>query len=82
MTSSLLAEIATNLDVVFQCALLLGFSLQMMTGALIVGWQLSSAEGRQAARTWMAVEEGDPTEGLLTMLVIPTLGLLVILCST
>jgi hypothetical protein len=82
MTNGLFAGIATNLDVVFQCALLLGFSLQIMTGALIVGWQLSSAEGRQAARTWMAVEEGDPIEGLLTMLAIPTLGLLVILCST
>jgi hypothetical protein len=82
MTDGLFAGIATNLDVVFQCALLLGFSLHMMTGAVIIGWQLRSAEGRQAARAWLAVEEGDPIEGLITMLVIPALGLLVILCST
>ena len=82
MTNGLFAEIATNLDVFFQCALLLGLSLHMMTGAVIIGWQLRSAEGRQAARAWLAIEPSDPFEDLITMLVIPTLGLLVILCST
>src|SRR4051794_16131266 len=77
----LFAEIATNLDAVLQCALLLGFSLNMMAGAVIIGWQLRSDEGRQAARTWLAAEEGDSIEGLITVLVIPTLGLLVVLCS-
>ncbi|TDH59715.1 hypothetical protein E2C06_25885 [Dankookia rubra] len=82
MTQDLFAGTVTNLDVVFQCALLLGFSLQMITGIVTIGWRLSSAEGRQAAREWLAIEEDDPFEGLITMLVIPTLGLLVILCST
>lgn len=82
MTHGLFAGIVTNLDVVFQCALLLGFSLHMLISAVIVGWQLRSAEGREAARTRLAMEKGDPVEGLITMLVIPTFGLLVILCST
>jgi len=50
MTDGLFAEIVTNLDVVIECALLLGFSLHMVTGAAIIGWQLRDAEGRQAAR--------------------------------
>ncbi len=82
MANGLFAEMVSNLNVVFECALLLWFSLNIMTGAVIVGWQLRSAEGRQAARTWVAIEESDPIEGLITMLVIPTLGLLVILFST
>ena len=82
MTNGLFAETATNLDVAFQWALLLGFSLNMTASALIIGCQLCSAEGRQVARTWLAIEEGDPLEDLITMLVIPTLGLLVILFST
>ena len=82
MTDSLFAEVVTNLDVVAECVLVLGFSLNMMSAAVIIGWQLWHPEGRQAARTWLAIEEGDPTEDLITMLVIPTLGLLVILCST
>ena len=82
MINGLVAEVVTNFDVVIECALLLGFSLHMLSGAAIIGWQLRSAEGRQVARTWLAVEESDPLEGLITMLAIPTLGLLVILCST
>ena len=81
LINGLVAEVVTNFDVVIECALLLGFSLHMLSGAVIIGWQLRSAEGRQVARTWLAVEESDPLEGLITMLAIPALGLLVILCS-
>ena len=82
MTNGLFAEVVTNLDVVIECALLLGFLCNLISGVVVVGWQLRSIEGRQAARIWLALEEGDPIEGLITMLVIPTLGLLVILFST
>ena len=82
MANGLFAGIVTNLDVVVECVLLLGFSLNMLSGAAIIGWHLRTIEGRQAVRARLALEQNDPFEGMVTMLVIPTLGLLVILCST
>ncbi|MFL5333852.1 MAG: hypothetical protein ACJ8H8_11900 [Geminicoccaceae bacterium] len=70
-----------NLDEIIECTLLLTISLLLATGTAIAGWPLRTAAGRQAARAALAVEEGDPWEGLITLLVVTSFAPVVILCS-